>query len=92
MSIYAGSRVTLKVTFTNPNTGALMSPSSVKLEVTAPGGSAVDYSASVTNPSAGVYQCEYLTTAAGLYAYRWSSIGTGQETIGPERTFRAHPV
>lgn len=68
------------------NTGALANAGAVTCTITLPDGTTT--TPSVTNPSTGVYNCDYLPTLAGRYSVRWVATGVNASATTDEITVR----
>lgn len=84
-----GELAIVRGTFTNPETGAPVDPSVVKVTIVSPDGQRNEYlygtDAQVVKDSIGVYSIEVGCDIPGTFAYWWHSGGTGK--AGDERTF-----
>jgi hypothetical protein len=73
MSYDLGDVVPLGITITD-STGANANASAVTCTITLPDGTTS--SGSVTNPTTGLYNCDYSPTIVGRYSVRWLATGT----------------
>jgi len=82
MAFLYGTRARIRVTFTDPTSGAAVDPAVVKLTVRLPSGARTEYqygSSAVVREAVGRYAFELLLDFLGSVAYRWDSMAEGQE-------------
>lgn len=85
MSYYAGDKIKLTATFTDPSDGSVTTPGAVFLRIREPDGTVVEreYGAggtpAIESPSTGVFTYLQDTTGKpGVHRYYWWSTGAGQ--------------
>lgn len=70
-----GNEILLKGTFTNSG-GTLITPTTITLRIKNPAGTVtVVTTASLTNPSTGIYQYTLLLNVKGIWSYRFEGAG-----------------
>lgn len=79
-----GTKVELQASFRN-SLGELADPDAVGATIRLPDDSIVDLSASILNPSVGVYTVAYTIEQNGLHQYRFA--GTGSIEVAGEGQF-----
>jgi len=85
MTYDLGDVVPLGITITD-STGANANASAVTCTITLPDGTTS--SGSVTNPSTGLYNCDFSPTQTGRHAVRWLATGTNASAYTDEFTVR----
>jgi len=81
MNYDLGDVVPLGIKITDA-TGAIANASAVTCTITQPDGTTV--SGSVTNPSTGLYNCDFQPSQAGRHAVRWLATGTNASAFGDD--------
>jgi hypothetical protein len=85
MTYDLGDVVPLGITITD-STGANANASAVTCTITLPDGTSS--AGSVTNPSTGLYNCDFSPSQVGRYAVRWLATGTNAAAFTDEFTVR----
>lgn len=77
-----GDLVFVTGTFTDPNDGSPLDPTTVAINITTPAGVETSYvfgtDVEVENPSVGIYIINVDANEIGVWTYEWVSTGTGQ--------------
>lgn len=80
-----GEKVRARITYTDPDNGALTDPSSVSVVVRAPSGTSTTYvygvDAACSKVSTGVYQVVITLSEVGTYKWKWTGSATEKTAV-----------